>query len=173
MGLYLWLTLYLYLTAQASCYIFLSGFLPDGNVQWLLFFAEWGPNSGGSTRLWSLQNPAAACLWACRPPSGHPGLCSVLMMSCTHWPWLGCFRFCPGLCPQPVSTQKPSHYPFRVQLTWSYSGETSPIPCPTCSHTASPSCFRDTVCIYIIIPHITWLVVHLYTVRMAISPSGG
>lgn len=129
MGLYLWLTLYLYRTAQASHYIFLSGFLPDGNVQWLLFFfAEWGPNSGeheAPESPWVHQQPASEL-----PPTflpAWPVLSAHGELHALAMPWL--LSLCPGLCPQPVSTQKISlplqGKPHRIPL-W----ETSHVPAP-------------------------------------------
>lgn len=146
MGLYLWLTLYLYRTAQASPHFFM-GFLPDGNVQWLLFFAEWGPNFRG--RHWgsSLWSPPAACLWAAA--TFWPAWPVVLMVGCTHWPCLGCSASVLGsvhsLSPQKISL------PPSGEIQDPTLGKPLPSPCPTCSHSASPSCFKwSPVCICII-----------------------
>lgn len=173
MGLYLWLTLYLYRTAQASHYIFLSGFLPDGNVQWLLFFfAEWGPNSGrarGSGVSWVHQQPASeraahllaslACAqcswWAAR--TGHALAVSASVLGSVH----------------SLSPHRRSHYPFRGSSQDPTLGKPLTSPAPLAPTVPLLHVSVIPVCICIITLHITWLVVHLYTVSMAISPSGG
>ena len=172
MGLYLWLTLYLYRTAQASRNIFLSGFLPDGNVQRLLFFLQnevlsqgehEAPESPESTSSLPLSVPPT--FWPAWPVLSAHGELHALAM-----PWL--FPLLSwALSTARLHTEAIS-LPLQGKLTGSHSGETSHIPCPTCSHTASPSCFRDPGLHLYYNTSITWLVVHLFTVSMAISPSG-